>query len=77
VLYVTPAVANLIVQGRGAQIYPCMEAGQEQGMQTLEQDLAQLCVAGRISEEAAVARAKHVGVMRERISFLRRRGIGG
>jgi Tfp pilus assembly ATPase PilU len=44
-------------------------------MQTLEQDLARLFVAGKISEASAVARARNVGVMRDRIANMRKRSI--
>ena len=73
VLHVTPAVANLIAIARSAQIYSSMEAGQAQGMQTLEQDLARLCVSGRITETTAIAMARNVGVLKDRIAFNRKR----
>jgi twitching motility protein PilT len=38
----TPAVMNLIVSGRSAQIYSAMESGAEFGMQTYDQAFAQL-----------------------------------
>jgi twitching motility protein PilT len=77
VLNVSPAVANLIATGKSAQIYSAMESGQAQGMQTLEQDLARLCVSGRISEASAVARARNAGVLRDRMAFLRKRALAG
>jgi twitching motility protein PilT len=76
ILTVTPAVANLIATAKSSQIYSSMESGQSQGMQTLEQDLARLCVAGKISEATAAARARNVGVMRDRIAMMRKRGMG-
>lgn len=76
VLHCNAAIANLIAIGKANQIYSTMEAGQSQGMQTLEQDLARLFVTGRISEAAAVARARNVSVLRDRIVWLRRRATG-
>lgn len=38
----TPAVMNLIVSGRSAQIYSAMESGADFGMQTYDQSFAQL-----------------------------------
>ena len=77
VLMVTPAVANLIASGKTAQIYSAMESGQTAGMQTLEQDLARLWVAGRITEPTAVSCARNVSVLRERAAMLRRRSGHG
>lgn len=64
---VNPAVANLIATGRSNQIYSVMEAGGAAGMQTLEQDLAQLWTTGRISEATAVAMARNPGILRDRV----------
>ena len=73
VLMVNPAVSNLIGSGKSAQIYSIMETGQGQGMQTLEQDLARLWVAGRITEAVAVATARNVNVLKSRVAMLRKR----
>ena len=73
VLFTSTAVANLIATGKSTQIYSSMESGQAAGMQTLEQDLARLWVGGAISELAAVACARNVGVLRDRAAILRRR----
>ena len=72
VLMITPAVANLIAMGKTNQIHSAMETGRNLGMQTLEQDIARLWVAGRITEQTAVASCKNVAVMRERAKLLRR-----
>jgi twitching motility protein PilT len=71
VLMVNPAVANLIATGRSNQIYSAMEAGGAAGMQTLEQDLAQLWTAGRISEATAVAMTRNPGILRDRVALIR------
>ena len=76
VLMVTPAVSNLIATSKSSQIYSSIELGTGQGMQTLEQDLARLWATGRITENAAVAMARNVPVMRDRAAMLRRGGNG-
>ncbi len=77
ILINTPAVANLIATGKSAQIYSAMETGTASGMQTLEQDLARLWVAGRIDGQTAAAMARNPAVMRERASNLRNGWNGG
>jgi twitching motility protein PilT len=72
ILMVTPAVANLIATGKSAQIYSAMETGTSLGMQTLEQDLARLWNAGRITEAAAMALARNPSVVRDRAALARR-----
>lgn len=77
VLMSNPAVANLIAVGKSSQIYSTMEAGGSLGMQTLEQDLARLLDAGRISESTAMTLSRNPNVMRERSGRLRQSRIGG
>ncbi len=77
ILMNTPAVANLIATGKSAQIYSSMETGSSLGMQTLEQDLARLWVAGRIGEQTAAAMSRNPSVMRERAAALRQPWNGG
>jgi twitching motility protein PilT len=55
-LIVTPAVRNLIREGKVHQIYSAMQAGGRYGMQTMDQSLAQLVSAGTISLETALER---------------------
>jgi twitching motility protein PilT len=76
VLMVTPAVANLIATAKSNQVYSAIESGGAAGMQTLEQDLARLCVGGWISETTAMAMARSPSVLRDRISRLRMRSVG-
>ena len=54
VLVNNPAVANLIREGQVAQLYTAMQAGANDGMHTLDQDLRRLVGEGTIA--AAVAR---------------------
>jgi twitching motility protein PilT len=77
VLMVNPAVANLIATGRSNQIYSAMEAGGAAGMQTLEQDLAQLWTTGRISEATAVAMARNPGILRDRVERMWNKTVAG
>jgi len=73
VLVVTPAVANLVATAKSSQIYSAMESGGAQGMQTMEEDLARLWVAGVISETTAMAMARSPAVLRDRVARLRSR----
>jgi twitching motility protein PilT len=56
VLICTPAVRNLIREGKVHQIYSLMQAGGRFGMQTMDQSLANLVKAGRITQQLAYER---------------------
>ena len=56
VLVATPAVRNLIREGKVHQIRTAMQAGGKYGMHTMEQSLAHLVRAGQISVAAATER---------------------
>jgi twitching motility protein PilT len=56
VLVATPAVRNLIREGKIYQIYSIMQAGAKFGMVTMDQHLARLVKAGRVSLESALER---------------------
>lgn len=56
VLINTPAVSNLIREAKTEQLYATMQMGTKQGMQTLEQSLANLVKANAISQEEALAK---------------------
>lgn len=76
VLVMTPAVANLIREGEMHQIPGVLQAGSIHGMHTLDQNLAELIDAGRITYEAAEERAQD----KEGFRQLARRsavGVGG
>ena len=51
VLIATPAVRNLIREGKGYQMATQMQAGAKYGMVTMDQSLAELVKAGRITFE--------------------------
>ena len=55
VMTVTPAISNLIREGKTFQIENAMAAGAAQGMTTMDQSLAQLCRQGVISRETALS----------------------
>ena len=57
VLICTPAVRNLIREGKVHQIYSIMQAGGRFGMQTMDQALANLVKEGRISQQLAYERS--------------------
>ena len=56
VLMVTPAVANLIREGKTHQIYTSMQAGGKYGMQVMDQHLAELVKLRVITYEMALER---------------------
>ena len=60
VLVATPAIRNLIREGKTHQIYSALQAGATHGMHTLDQDLAALVKAGRISYDVAFEKANQV-----------------
>ena len=60
VLVVTPAVRNLIREGKSHQIYSVMQAGAAHGMHTLDQHLADLVRTRRITYEAGLEKCHHV-----------------
>ncbi len=57
VLVATPAVRNLVREGKIHQIYSTMQAGARYGMQTMDQSLAALVKSRRITLETALERA--------------------
>jgi len=59
ILIGTPAIRNLIREGKIAQMYSAIQTGQGSGMQTLDQNLAELMAKGLINKEEARFRAVH------------------
>jgi len=55
-MVITPAISNLIREGKTAQIYSAIQTGGKLGMQTLEKVLADLYKAGQITFEAAMSK---------------------
>ena len=60
VMVTTPAVANLIREGKTYQIPSAMQAGKELGMHTMDQHLADLVMKGRITYETGLEKCHHV-----------------
>nr|WP_304515670.1 PilT/PilU family type 4a pilus ATPase [Cellulomonas sp. APG4] len=60
ILLATPAVRNLIREGKTHQIYSAMQAGAQQGMHTLDQHLAELVKQGKITYEVGLEKCHHV-----------------
>jgi twitching motility protein PilT len=58
VLVTTPAVANLIREGKTYQITTAMQAGRALGMHTMDQHLAELVNEGLITSKAAMEKAQ-------------------
>ena len=57
ILVTTPAIANLIREGKTHQITSMMQAGRADGMHTMDQHLADLVDAGQITRQAAEDKA--------------------
>jgi len=55
----TPAIRNLIREGKIAQMYSAIQTGQAQGMQTLDQCLQDLMQKGQVSKEEARYKAQN------------------
>jgi twitching motility protein PilT len=69
----TPAIRNLIREDKVHQIYSAMQTGQEKvGMQTGNQSLASLQLAGKITLETALLASSNRDELQEMIN----RGVG-
>ena len=55
----TPAIRNLIREGKIAQMYSAIQTGQTAGMQTLDQCLTELLQKGVVTKEEARFRAQN------------------
>ncbi len=60
VLVATPAIRNLIREGKTHQIYSSLQAGSKFGMQTMDQHLADLVKTGRISYQTGIEKCHHI-----------------
>ena len=60
ILVATPAIRNLIREGKTHQIYSAMQAGARHGMATMDQHLAELVRKGKITYDAALEKCHHV-----------------
>lgn len=57
IMVVTPAIANLIREGKTSQMYSAIQTGAKLGMQTMEQALALLVNNGSLSFEQALSKS--------------------
>ena len=57
IMIVTPAIANLIREGKAAQVYSAIQTGAKLGMQTMEQALANLVKTGVIDIEEGIGKS--------------------
>lgn len=60
ILAPTPAVRNLIREGKTHQIYSIIQTGQKYGMQTMDAAIADLYNRGKISNDVAMSKAHDV-----------------
>jgi len=70
VLVTTPAVGNLIREGKTYQIRSVMQAGREYGMHTMDQHLAELVNGGVISHASAAEKAHDLEDLKQLIQRL-------
>ena len=56
-MIVTPAIANLIREGKAPQVYSAIQTGMKLGMQTMEQALANLVKTDVIAIEEALTKS--------------------
>ena len=57
IMLVTPAISNLIREGKTAQIYSAIQTGGKYGMQTLEMALKDLCLSRQVRFEDAIGKS--------------------
>ncbi|KQO97801.1 type IV pili twitching motility protein PilT [Leifsonia sp. Leaf264] len=77
VLVMTPAISNLVREGKTYQIDSAMQAGRGLGMHTLDQHLAELVDAGTITRAAAVEKSHDLESLKRLIQRDERHEAGG
>lgn len=65
IMFSTPAISNLIREGKTFQIPSAIQAGRELGMHTMDQALAALVKSGAISPKAGLERAHDQATLRQ------------
>jgi twitching motility protein PilT len=70
VLVATPAVRNLIREGKTHQIYSAMQAGAKHGMHSMDQMLAELVRDGAVAREVAEERCSNVEDLRRLVGTM-------
>ncbi|HET9075501.1 MAG TPA: PilT/PilU family type 4a pilus ATPase [Acidimicrobiales bacterium] len=71
VLIATPAIRNLIREGKIHQIYSAMQAGGKYGMQTMDQSLADLVRSSAITLETGIERCHNEDDLRRLVAGVR------
>lgn len=66
-LVVTPAIANLIREGKTFRIDSSIQTGKKFGMQLLDDHLWSLYMAGKISAEEMIDKSKNPGELRDKV----------
>ncbi len=69
ILLATAAIRNLIRRGDDHQLRANIETGRAEGMLTMEQSIADLVRAGRVSRETAYAHCNHPEDLRRHLNF--------
>ena len=67
IMMATPAVRHLVRTGQDHQLRSHITAGRSEGMMTMEQSLAELVRAGRISRDTAFAHCYHSAELRQHL----------
>lgn len=57
IMVATPAVRNLVREGKTFQLPSVIQTGVKEGMQTMEQSLAELVLTGKVTQEEATMKA--------------------
>ena len=65
VMVATSAIRNLIREGKTHQMYSAIQAGKKYGMVTMDQSLADLVKAGKVTYEVALERANNPGEFKQ------------
>ena len=73
VLIATTASRSLIREGKLHQMYSVIQTSQKEGMKTMNQALADLCNAGKVSFEACVQRSASVDELQKLISLAKQK----
>jgi pilus retraction protein PilT len=60
IMKTTPAIGNLVREGKTYQITSAMQAGRDSGMHTMDQDLAELVNVGTITRRAALEKVHDI-----------------
>ena len=60
VMVATPAIRNLIREGKTHQIYSALQSGARHGMSTMDSNLAELVKKGRVTYETALEKCHHL-----------------